>query len=198
MKRSHSLSLIIMGTLLLPACNEEPKAQDELFATFNTVQECTQSGLFSENECHDLALSAIAQSPRFSSQAECEETFGEGQCNPAQSAVAQGSEQQVQQSSGSMWMPMMMGYMAGRMMSGGGMSQGSQPLYKDTKAPAGTTSYRTGAGDVVKPDAKGRVTNPPAKIKQSLSHNAKPVMNRTGSRSKGGFAGGSRFGSSGS
>lgn len=200
MKRSHSLSLIIMGSLLLPACGEEPKsAQEELFATFTSVQECAASGLFSEKECRDLAIDAVAQSPRFVSQAECEETYGPGQCNyikDLQAETVPSSEQKVQSNSGSMWMPMMMGYMAGRMLGGAGFMQGSQPLYKDPAAPAGTTSYRTAGGDVVRPDAKGRVTNPPAKIKQSLSHNAKPVMSRTGTAKRGGFAGSSRFGGS--
>ena len=201
MKRSHSLSLIIMGSLLLPACGQEPQsAQEELFATFTSVQECDASGLFSEKECRELAIAAVAQSPRFSSQAECEEAFGPDQCNSIndpKAATSPTSEQTVERSSGSMWMPMMMGYMAGRMMGGGGYMQGSQPLYKDPAAPKGTSSYRTAGGDVVRPDAKGRVSNPPAKIKQSLSHNAKPVMSRTGgSRGKGGFSGSSRFGGS--
>lgn len=202
MKRSHSLSLIIMGSLLLPGCGEEPKsAQEELFATFNSVQECVTSGLFSEQECKELAVSAITQSPRFSSKEECEQAFGAGQCNgienPAeQTALASG--QTVQQSSGSMWMPMMMGFMAGRMMGGGGYMQGAQPLYKDPAAQTGAKSYRTAGGDVIKPDAQGRVTNPPAKVKQSLAHQAKPVMSRTTAGSKGGFAGSSRYSGSGS
>ena len=201
MKRSHSLSLIIMGSLLLPACGQEPQsAQEELFATFTSVQECDASGLFSEKECRDLAIAAVAQSPRFASQAECEEAYGPEQCNYVKDVnpdTPPTSEQVVERTSGSMWMPMMMGYMAGRMLGGGGYMQGSQPLYKDPAAAKGSTSYRTAGGDVVRPDAKGRVTNPPAKIKQSLSHNAKPVMSRGGaSRGKGGFAGSSRFGGS--
>ena len=88
-------------------------------------------------------------------------------------------------------MPMMMGFMAGRFLGGGGMMQGSQGLYRDPAAnPQQGRSFRTATGDTVKPGPGGRVANPSPRITQSMQHNARPVMSRSGSGARGGFFGG--------
>lgn len=197
MKRSRSLSLVLMGSLMfgMQGCSENK--QEESFSVFTSMSECVNSGIFSEEECRSFAVDAVKQSPRFATQQECEQQFGEGQCAAPQVASGEG-QSSIQPHSGSMWMPMLMGFMAGRMLSGGNYYQSSQPLYRDTKAPAGEKSFRTAGGETVKPNAAGKVTNPSAKIRQSLSHNAKPATARTGVKSSGGFSGGSKFGGSGS
>ena len=188
-----------MGSLVLGGCGSENA--DQSMHTFTTVNECVTSGIFTEVECLDLAKNALAQTPRFSSREECEEKFGKDACQnaPAQNAEAGTT---VQQHSGSSWMPMMMGFMAGRFLGGAGMMQGSQGLYRDPGQPqqqqAGTRTFRTVGGDTVRSDAKGRVTNPSSRITQGMSHNAKPVMSRSGSGSRGGFFGGSSMTGGGS
>ena len=213
-KRSKSISLLLMGALALgPAgCGSDRAEIDESFTTFTSLEQCVTSGLFTDAECRDFARSALLETPSFASQAECEARFGAGNCQapdgdtlasaeaPAD-AAQQAANGTVQRHSGSMWMPMMMGFMAGRFMGAGGPMQGSQGLYRDSAAQpgsGGTQSFRTATGDTVTSDAKGRVTTPSPALKQSLSHNAKPVMTRGGSASKGGFSGGSRVTGAGS
>ncbi|MDL2290497.1 DUF1190 domain-containing protein [Desulfovibrio sp. OttesenSCG-928-F20] len=209
MKRSKALSLVLMGSMTLGTSGCGTDRADEGMYTFTSLDECVNSALFSEAECRDLALNAIAQTPRFSSQADCEAQFGVGACGasgagappavPGDPSAAPGQDQagaqQVQPHSGGMWMPMMMGFMAGRFMGGGGLMQGSQGLYRDPAASPGTgRSFRTAGGENVKADAKGRVSNPSPRMTQSMSHNAKPASGRSGFGSRGGFSGGSGMG----
>ena len=208
MKRSKTLSLILMGSMTLGTTGCGTDRADEGMYTFNSLDECVTSALFSEAECRELAMDAIAQTPRFTSQADCEAQFGVGACGPSgaspgadpgaapgdpSAAAQEQGATQVQAHSGGMWMPMMMGFMAGRFMGGGGMMQGSQGLYRDSAA-AGGRAYRTADGQSVKADPKGRVTNPSPSMKQSMTHNAKPATGRSGFGSRGGFSGGSGFG----
>ena len=205
MKRSRSLSLILMGSLVLGGSGCGSDNADEGMYTFTTINECVTSGLFTEAECAEFAKNALAQTPRFSSREECESQFGKDACADAAAqnadVAANTNGTMVRPYSGSSWMPMMMGFMAGRFMGAGGPMQGSQGLYRDSAAQpgsGGTQSFRTATGDTVTSDAKGRVTTPSPALKQSLSHNAKPVMTRGGSASKGGFSGGSRVTGAGS
>ncbi|MCL1940230.1 MAG: DUF1190 domain-containing protein [Desulfovibrionaceae bacterium] len=190
MKRSKALSLILMGSLSVGSAGCGTDRADEGMYTFTSLDECYTSAIFSEDECRDLARSALAETPRFSSLEECESRFGEGACKGAPMNTADGT--MVQERSGGMWMPMMMGFMAGRFMSGGGMMQGSQGLYRD---PAGNPqqgrSFRMAGGETVRPGPGGRVANPTPGMTQAMSHQAKPVMGRGASGARGGFFGGS-------
>ena len=202
MKRSKALSLILMGSITMGASGCGTDRADEGMYTFTSMDDCVTSAIFSEAECRDLARSALAETPRFNSREECEDRFGAGACDGAPAgansgepgATADGTT--VQQHSGGMWMPMMMGFMAGRFLGGGGgMMQGSQGLYRDPGAnPQQGQSFRTAGGETVKPGPGGRVTNPTPRMTQSMSHNAKPVMGRSGAAARGGFSGGSSFG----
>lgn len=201
MKRSKSLSLLLMGSLAFggSGCGAE-KAEESMY-TFTSLEECSASGLFSESECRELAKTALADAPRFSSREECESQFGEGVCSGAPqgsetAATGQDGGTEVRPHSGSYWMPMMMGFMAGRFLGGGGMMQGSQGLYRDPGAQPGQRSFRTSTGDTVRPDARGRIANPSPRLTQSMTHNAKPVSGRSGTGTRGGFFGGQTGGGS--
>lgn len=199
MKRSRSLSLILMGSLTLGAagCGGGDRADEGMHA-FADVGECVDSGLFSQQECSELYADALARAPRFASREECERAFGdacaEASAQQASGAAVRTNGTQVMPHSGSSWMPMMAGFMLGRFMGGGGMMQNSQGLYRepgrDPRAAGDARAFRTGTGEVVRTDAGGRVTNPSARVMQSLSHDAKPVMGRSGSGARGGFSGG--------
>lgn len=182
-----------MGSLTASAAGCGTDRADESMYAFSSLDECYTSAIFSEAECRDLARAALADTPRFSSREECEAKFGEGACQGQPSGEADGTV--VQQQSGGMWMPMMMGFMAGRFMSGGGMMQGSQGLYHDPAAnPQQGRSFRTAGGESVKPGQGGRVANPTPRMTQAMTHQAKPVMGRSGTGARGGFSGGSSFG----
>lgn len=197
MKRSKALSLLLMGSLTVSAAGCGADRADEETYTFTSLDECYSSAIFSESECRDLARSALAETPRFSSREECEAQFGEGACQGQAPKTAEGASggSAVQQHSGGMWMPMMMGFMAGRFLGGGGMMQGSQGLYRDPAAnPQQGRSFRTAGGETVSPGAGGRVSNPTPRMTQSMSHSAKPVSGRSSLGARGGFSGGSSFG----
>lgn len=181
MKRSKSLSLLLMGSLAIGTTGCGRDKNEESLHAFASVKECMASELFTRSECLDMERSAREESPKFSSLEECEAEYGTGACSSPTS-------NQSYVHGGGIWMPMMMGFMAGRMMGNTGMMRGSQGLYKDTAAAAGTNSFRTAAGDPVKADSKGRVTNSSPRLKQGLGHNAKPAAVRSGTGSKGGFS----------
>jgi uncharacterized protein YgiB involved in biofilm formation len=66
--------------------------------------------------------------------------FGEGQCQQAPAQAGTAPENQAQaQSSGSFWMPLMAGYMMGRLM-GGGAGYQQQPLFSSKTRPARTVN----------------------------------------------------------
>ncbi len=90
-------------------------------------------------ECKTAYTSALKEAertaPKYASREDCVAEFGEGQCQqaPAQAGIAPENQAQAQ-SSGSFWMPLMAGYMMGRLMGGGAGCQ-QQPLFS-SKNPA--------------------------------------------------------------
>lgn len=92
--------------------------------------------------------------PKYATREDCVAEFGEGQCQqtPAQAGVAPENQAQAQ-SSGSFWMPLMAGYMMGRLM-GGGMAQ-QQPLFSSKIRPARpTVSTLTPAARAMAPPSR--------------------------------------------
>jgi uncharacterized protein YgiB involved in biofilm formation len=133
MKRWHSLSVAaLMGvsTIALTAC-EEPKVDA---AIFDSLQRCINEPGMLREDCersHAEAKSQhVAVAPKYASAAECQADFGVGKCEQAP---------QRTQNGGSVFMPLMMGYMMGSMIGGRGFG-GSQPLYRSAGDPK---TYRT-------------------------------------------------------
>lgn len=201
MKRSKSLTLVLMGSVAFGGVGCSSNTVEESFDAYTSVEECVRSNVYSEEECKNLAMDAILQNPTFASQEECEAQFGAAACQnvPAELATLKeaqagaegttGTSTEVQPKTTSSWMPMMMGFMAGRYMAGGSAMQGSQPLYGNQTAAGGAQTFRTAGGETVMRDASGKVSNPSPAMKQSVSHKAKPMTSRTGTGSKGGFSG---------
>lgn len=121
MKRSKKAALILMmpaTTLLMAGCGEEP----EQALVFSSPAECAQSLLVNNDSCTSEYESAKALhpqvAPKYLSVAECETDFGDGQCEKAPQQTTSG---------GSVFMPLMMGYMMGQMMNRGGAQNFQQP-----------------------------------------------------------------------
>lgn len=132
MKRSRYITLTLLtgATLVVSGCNEdEPSFFKDNAACLQELNDATA--------CADAQKDALAQhlqtAPKFTSREQCEQQFGAENC--MEQPVSTDSTSANQQSSGGYFMPMMMGYMMGRM--GGGLFGGnnsrytSQPLYRD-------------------------------------------------------------------
>lgn len=112
---------------MLTACDEA----DETVALYTTAEQCSAANPSQAGECttaYNNALEEAAKTaPKYATREDCVAEFGEAQCTQAPTELANNSQQQPAQASGSFWMPLMAGYMMGRMMGGGAAA--SQPLF---------------------------------------------------------------------
>ena len=171
MKRSRSVTLALMGAsaFTLAACDDP---QD--VAIFETVEQCAQHSGFTQEYCETNLAQArdehVRVAPKYTSVTDCEADFGSRQCETAPQRTSDG---------GSVFMPLMMGYMMGSMMSGrGGMA--SQPLYR---ARDDSKTFRTGDNRTV--TGKTGTT----KVSGAL---ARPARTKTTTVRRGGFGASAR------
>ncbi|MEO5373095.1 MAG: DUF1190 domain-containing protein [Alphaproteobacteria bacterium] len=151
MKRSNRLRLLLMGpaTLALAACDEEPQQA----GVFSTVEECVESKTYTESFCRESLEEAKKQhpkvAPKFSSREECEAQYGPGRCDSPYGGSSAQSAQSASSGGGSVWMPLMMGFLAGKVLGN------SQPLYqgyqgypqrREEQQGGAGGGYRSGAG----------------------------------------------------
>lgn len=132
--RLAPVAIAVSAVFMLSACEES----DETVSLYTNAQDCSQANPSQAEQCtlaYNNALQEAAKTaPKYATQEDCIAEFGEAMCTqaPAQASFSStntgNGEQtaQAQSSSGSMWMPLMMGYMMGRMMGGGAPSQ---PLF---------------------------------------------------------------------
>ncbi len=178
MKRNNTIAAaLLMGVsvIALSAC-EEQKVDA---AVFTGVQQCIDDRGVPKDQCEQSYQEARAQhaavAPKYNSQADCQADFGAGQCEQAPYRSRSG---------GSIFMPLMMGYMMGSML-GGRRSFRSQPLYRSASSPK---TYRTADNRNVG-SATGRT-------QVARSATSRPSVKSSTIR-RGGFgASGRRFGSS--
>jgi uncharacterized protein YgiB involved in biofilm formation len=155
---------------------------DETVSLYQNADDCSKANPSGSAQCvaaYDAAKKdAEKTAPKYASREDCIAEFGEGQCTqtPAQSGVASAEGQ----SSGSMWMPLMAGYMMGRMMSGGAYAQ--QPLFssKNPASPANGKFVDATGKNYGPATAGGRTMNVP---KTAMA--PKPAVTKTITR--GGF-----------
>ena len=113
---------------MLAGCEQN----DETVSLYQNADDCA-SATGKAAECTTAYNNALKEAertaPKYASREDCVAEFGEGQCQqaPAQAGMAPENRAQAQ-SSGSFWMPLMAGYMMGRLMSGGAGYQ-QQPLF---------------------------------------------------------------------
>lgn len=122
MKRSKSIALVMMGasTIILSACGE-PEVDA---AVYENLQQCIDDPMITRDQCETAFKTAETRhsmvAPKYNSKADCEADFGSERCESAPYRASGG---------GSIFMPLMMGYMMGSMI-GGRSSVVSQPLYR--------------------------------------------------------------------
>jgi len=130
------VALAVTAVFMLAGCEQN----DETVKMYQNADDCSSANPGKSAECkatYDNALKEAARTaPKYASREDCVAEFGEGQCQqaPAQAGVATENQAQAQQSGGSFWMPLMAGYMMGRLM-GGGAGYAQQPLFS-SKNPA--------------------------------------------------------------
>ncbi len=133
MKRSRSLTLALMSAtaMTLAACDNP-----EEVAVFENAQQCATQEGFDIKACEANMKQAreehVRVAPKYTSIADCEADFGAGQCEDAPQRTTSG---------GSVFMPLMMGYMMGNMMAGRTSNVATQPLYRSKDDPS---NFRTG------------------------------------------------------
>lgn len=182
-KRSSHVALAILGAaaFTLAGCKEE-QVDAQAFPDLQSCREAAlQGGLFPAADCETAFAEAqklhVEAAPRYDSLEVCEAQHGPGACGSEQAAQPGGS--------GSIFMPLMMGYLMGSML-GGQRGAAVQPLYKTpdgkfTNA-AGTAAYSSNSGTGKM--GASQFTRPPSTID-------KPPMSKTTVQSRGGFGAGS-------
>ncbi|PKH25341.1 hypothetical protein CIG19_05765 [Enterobacterales bacterium CwR94] len=128
------VALAISAVFMLAGCEQA----DETVSLYQNADDCSRATGQSE-QCTASYNNALKEAektaPKYASREECVAEFGENQCQqtPAQAGVGTTTNAEANSGGGSFWMPLMAGYMMGRMMSGGGYQQ--QPLFS-SKNPA--------------------------------------------------------------
>lgn len=199
-KRSAAAGLTAAGALaMLSACDGTPEQQPDFgpkteVAAFATVDECKASGAFAQVTCEEAAQKAAGAdgkaAPRFESKDLCEDQFGGGQCLTRN----EGGQ--------SFFVPLLTGFMIGRMLNGGGYSY--NPLYRNSRdrnwyTPSGAwlTSggyggrgygYQVGSRAVTAPITTQRVQTRSSVVSRG------GFGGRVSARSSGGWGGGRSFG----
>lgn len=137
------VALAITAVFMLAGCEKT----DETVSMYQNADDCSSANPGKSAECTASYNNALKEAertaPKYASREDCVAEFGEGQCQqtPAQAGMA--PENQAQQGGGSFWMPLMAGYMMGRMMSGG-MQQ--QPLFSSKNPASPAYGQYTDAG----------------------------------------------------
>jgi uncharacterized protein YgiB involved in biofilm formation len=178
MKRWSSISVAMLASvslIALSAC-EEPTVEA---AVFEGLQQCLDNPDMDPDQCRDNFSAARTQhaavAPKYSSAQDCQADFGAERCEKAPYQTSGG---------GSVFMPLMMGYMMGSMLGGrGGVA--AQPLYRSA---GDSKSFRTADNkNVGSKTGRTRVANSAA---------SRPSA-KTSTIKRGGFGrSGGRFGSS--
>ena len=151
MTKLRTVLLASVAALALSACDDKPDlasqfVRDEAQCASESNPGACRQALMDAREAH------ARTAPAFTSIEACEAKFGLENCQPAlgvkpteaQLAAAGTQPQQVQQASGSFFMPLLAGYMMGRL-AGGGFA--AQPLYRDTDNRAYTGTKPMGRFD---------------------------------------------------
>lgn len=169
MKRSKAVALTLMSAsaVMLQACDD----QNVEAQVFQDLQGCIDAQELTEAQCREVYQGAVQEhlqsAPRYATEEECIAAHGAEACQAQQTA-----------SGGSIFMPLMMGYLAGRMMGGG--YGNPNPLYRDARNPG---NFRTADNKPV-PGQFGKTTLP--------KWASETTRTRTQSVSRGGFGNSNR------
>ncbi|MGL4544156.1 MAG: DUF1190 family protein [Plesiomonas sp.] len=163
------LSVAVAG-LVLAGCGEE--AQPQISAeVFKNLSDCINQNPELAAECQSAYQNALAEAaktaPKYNSAADCNAEFGAGQCI---------------QSPGTNWfMPMMAGYMFGKMMNSGRPSYSNVPVF----TPKNPNNRNYGSWTTADGYSYGKAGSNSRVVLDNNALKSKPATTRTISR--GGF-----------
>lgn len=184
-KRSKRVAIAILGAaaFTLAGCEEEQVDA----AAFPDLQSCRDQAAigstFTVADCETAFAEAealhVEAAPRYDSLQVCEEQHGEGACGSEATATQGGS--------GSIFMPLLAGYLIGNMLGGRSGMSAAQPLYK-TKDGKFTNAARTSTFSSNRGAAKLNTSQ----FARPTSTVGKAPMTRATAASRGGFGTSSR------
>lgn len=156
------VAFAVTAAFMLAGCEKS----DETVSTYLNADDCASANPGKSAECTTAYNNALKEAertaPKYATREDCVAEFGEGQCQQAPAQAGMAPENQAQaQSSGGFWMPLMAGYMMGRLMSGGaGFAQ--QPLFS-SRNPASPAygQYTDASGKNYGAAQPGRTMNVP-------------------------------------
>ncbi len=157
------VAFAVSAVFMVSGCEQK----DEKVSMYMNADQCSKANPGQDAQCTTAYNNAVKEAtrtaPKYATREDCVAEFGENQCQqtPAQAsagAPAQASTGAEAQQSGSFWMPLMAGYMMGRMM-GGGMSQ---PLFTPrTAASPANGQFVDASGKSYGPATGGRTATVP-------------------------------------
>lgn len=180
MKRSSKISIAILGAaaFALAGCQEE-KVDATAFPDLRSCTNAAQNGgAFSVEECDRAFAEAealhVEAAPRYDSLLVCEEQHGTGACG-TEEAAAQGG-------SGSIFLPLMAGYLLGNALRGRAGMSASQPLYKTSGG-----QFSTAGGSSTFSSNNGSAKLGTSQFTKPAATAGKPPMTRATAAARGGF-----------
>ncbi|EOB9996423.1 DUF1190 family protein [Cronobacter sakazakii] len=118
------VAFAVTAAFMLAGCEKS----DETVQLYQNADDCSAANPGKSAECTTAYNNALKEAertaPKYATREDCVAEFGEDQCKQ----VNNPNTSQATQQTGSMWMPLMAGYMMGRLM-GGGMGFAQQPLF---------------------------------------------------------------------
>lgn len=128
--RLAPVALAVSAVFMLSACEQT----DETVSLYQNADDCSAANPSMSAQCTTAYNNALKEAektaPKYASKEDCVAEFGEAQCTPVPAQAGTAAESTQTSSS---WMPLMAGYMMGRMMGGAGFAQ--QPLFS-SRSPA--------------------------------------------------------------
>lgn len=187
-KRSGRVALFIVGAaaFTLAGCRDE-KVEAEAFPDLQSCEAAASNGGFDAAQCETAFAEAqqlhVESAPRYDSLQVCEEQHGAGACGSEAEAAGPATG-----GSGSIFMPLLAGYLMGNML---GRGMGAQPLYKTSNG-----RFSNATGSQVYGSNRGRANLGASHFARPPSTIGKAPMTRASVASRGGFGrtGGARGG----
>ncbi|EOL9070764.1 DUF1190 family protein [Cronobacter turicensis] len=119
------VAFAVTAAFMLAGCEKN----DETVQLYQNADDCSTANPGKSAECTTAYNNALKEAertaPKYATREDCVAEFGEDQCKQVNNT----NTSQATQQTGSMWMPLMAGYMMGRLMGGGGMGFAHQPLF---------------------------------------------------------------------